>query len=98
MLHLESPDPNLLDKETAKLYHRIRDSGAEIRGPVPLPVRHPDGSAAEGSPARIHRRLFRILSPTGETVALLEKLSLSGAVSARVEVEEPPGPSTPSRT
>jgi small subunit ribosomal protein S10 len=95
-LHLESPDPNLLDKETSKLYLRIRESGAQIQGPVPLPVRFQEGSGPGGEPARIHRRMFKVLSPTGKTVSLLEKLSLSGSVTAFVEVEEEDAPSPPS--
>ncbi len=88
ILHLESPDPNLLDKETLKLYNRIRESGAEIQGPVPLPVRHSEESGQGEDAVTVHRRLFKILSPTGKTMTLLEKLSLSGSVSALVQVEE----------
>jgi len=91
LLHLESPDPNLLDKETAKLYNRLRQSGAEIHGPLPLPVCSPGGGPPPGGDPptpRVHRRVFKILFPTGETIALLERLPLSGAVSALVRVEE----------
>jgi small subunit ribosomal protein S10 len=95
LLHLESTDPNLLDKETLKLYNRIRESGAVVQGPVPLPVHQPEKSRSGEDTARTHRRLFKILSPTGKTITLLEKLSLSGSVSALVQVEEEedPGPS-----
>ncbi len=96
LLHLESPDPNLLDKETAKIYTCLRESGAEVRGPIPLPVRFAGGesSPGEGTAPRLHRRAFKVLSPTEKTIALLEKLPLSGAVSALVQVEEgdTPGP------
>jgi len=91
LLYLESPDPNLLDKESLKLYHRILESGAEVQGPVPLPVRSPEGPAPGDTDPRIHRRRFVILSPTGTTVSILEKLSLSGSVSARVHVEDRDG-------
>jgi small subunit ribosomal protein S10 len=95
-LHLESPDPNLLDKETSKLYLRIRESGAQIQGPVPLPVRIQEGSGPGEGPERIHRRMFKVLSPTGKTVSLLERLSLSSSVTAFVEVEEEDAPGPPS--
>ena len=87
-LRLESPDPRLLDKEAYKLYHMISESGATVRGPVPLPVRLSEEPSPGGDPSRLHRRLFKILSPTEKTVSLLEKLSLSGAVQALVTVEE----------
>ncbi len=94
-LHLECPDPRLLDKEACKLYHLISESGATVQGPVPLPVRFPSEPHPEGGEARLHRRLFTILSPTEKTVSLLEKLSLSGAVQASVQVEEEDAPDPP---
>jgi len=95
ILFLESPDPRLLDKEAFKLYHRISESGAAVQGPVPLPVRPEQRPVPGEGVVRIHQRLFRILRPTEKTVSLLEKLSLSGAVRASVEVQEEedaPGP------
>ena len=79
-MYLEGRDPKLLDKETHKVYHRVAATGCRVEGPIPLPVRI--GHAAEEGPStRIHRRLFRFLSPTERTVSLLEKLSLSGSVT-----------------
>jgi ribosomal protein S10 len=87
-LHLESPDPRLLDKEAYKLYHLISESGATVQGPVPLPIRFSEEPSPGGGPSRLHLRLFKILTPTEKTISLLEKLSLSGAVQASVTVEE----------
>ena len=88
-LFLESADPRLLDKETYKFFCRIGETGARILGPIPLPVQWPEGSQREA--VGIHRRLFRILSPTEKTVSLLEKLSLSGSVNASIHVEDSDG-------
>jgi small subunit ribosomal protein S10 len=88
LLYLEGEDPKLLDKETQKVYRKIDGTGAQIQGPVPLPVRRLFGKEASLDKDRVHRRLFRILFPTEETVSLLEKLALSGSVQTSISVEE----------
>jgi small subunit ribosomal protein S10 len=88
LLHLEGKDPNLLDKETSKVYRKISGTGARLRGPVPLPAKPlPEGTATHETD-RVHRRLFLIYFPTEQTVSFLEKLSLSGSVQTSISVEE----------
>jgi small subunit ribosomal protein S10 len=95
LLYLEAEDPKLLDKETQKVYRKIDGTGAKIQGPVPLPAKRLSGKRASPDADRVHRRLFRILFPTEQTVSLLEKLALSGAVQTSISVEEiPPGETT----
>ena len=86
LLFLESHDPRQLDKETYKVYCRVREAGVSFRGPVPLPVSH----ASEGGQSRseLHRRLFLVSIPTEEFIPILEKLPLSHTVKASFEVEE----------
>jgi len=88
LLHIESPDPRLLDKEAGKIYYRIRESGARVWGPIPLPVDRRSGSSEGEDGQRIHRRLIQILFPREETITLLEKLSLSRTVQSSILVEE----------
>ncbi len=90
LLRLEGEDPKLLDKETAKVYRKIDGTGASIQGPVPLPVRQLSADRTRLGTDRVHRRLFCILFPTEKTVALLDKLALSGAVRTSISVEEVP--------
>jgi small subunit ribosomal protein S10 len=85
---LEGEDPKLLDKETEKVYRKIDGTGARIQGPVPLPTRRLEDSRTNLQTDRVHRRLFRILSPTEKTVSLLEKLALSGSIGTSISVEE----------
>jgi len=85
LLFLESEDPRVLDKETYKIFCRLRETAANLKGPIPLPVRRSSASARE---AGVHRRLFKIFFPTEKTISLLEKLPLSGSVHASINVEE----------
>jgi len=88
LLYLESQDPRLLDKETHKVYLKIRETGVNLQGPIPLPLQRPAGCRDPESPAGLHRRLFRIFIPTEEFIPFLEKLPLSGSVNASFQVEE----------
>jgi small subunit ribosomal protein S10 len=88
LLYLEGEDPQLLDKETQKVYFKIDGTGAKIQGPVPLPAQRLPASRASPNKDRLHRRMFRILYPTEQTVSLLEKLALSGSVQTSISVEE----------
>jgi len=87
LLFLESGDPRLLDKETYKVYCRIRESGVRFKGPVPLPVTHPAPESEQGW-TELHRRLFMVSVPTEEFIPILEKLPLSHTVKASFKVEE----------
>lgn len=88
LLQLRSPDPRILDKEAAKMYQRIRQSGARVRGPIPLPVRTVPEAPGQQDRQRIHARCFQIVSPKDETIAVLEQISLSQIVRTSILVEE----------
>ncbi len=88
LLYLEGKDPNLLDKETYKIYRRISGTKAKILGPVPLPIQDTAKNIHPADSDRVHRRLFQILFPTENTISLLEKLALSDSIQASILVEE----------
>ena len=88
LLYIESQDPRLLDKEAGQIYLRIRKSGARVLGPIPLPVEKESGPSEREEGHRVHRRLLQILFPREETIAVLEKLSLSPTVRSSILVEE----------
>ena len=95
-IRLKAYDHSLLDKSAEKIVETARRSGAEVIGPVPLPVRihricvnrspHVDKKSREQFEIRIHKRLIDILRPTQETVDSLTQLELPSGVDAEIRI------------
>ena len=95
-IRLKAYDHNLLDKSAQKIVETARRSGAEVCGPVPLPVRihritvnrspHVDKKSREQFEIRIHKRLIDIVRPTQETVDALTQLELPSGVDAEIRI------------
>ena len=75
-------------------------TGAEVRGPIPLPTRierfavnrspHIDKKSREQFEIRTHKRLIDILQPTVKTIEALNKgLSLPPGVDIKIRVMAP---------
>ncbi len=72
------------------------DTGAEVRGPIPLPthiskftvVRGPniDKKSREQFEIRTHKRLLDIIDPTPQTVDALMKLDLAAGVDVEIKL------------
>jgi len=71
-------------------------TGAQVRGPVPLPTRiekftvnrspHVDKKSREQFEMRTHRRLLDIVDPTPQTVDALMKLDLAAGVDVEIKL------------
>jgi len=95
-IRLKAYDHSLLDKSSQKIVETARRSGAEVIGPVPLPVRihrvtvnrstFVDKKSREQFEIRIHKRLIDILRPTQETVDSLTQLELPSGVDAEIRI------------
>ncbi len=95
-IRLKAYDHNLLDKSAEKIVETARRSGAEVVGPVPLPVRihrvcvnrspHVDKKSREQFETRVHKRMIDILKPTQETVDNLTQLELPSGVDAEIRI------------
>jgi small subunit ribosomal protein S10 len=95
-IRLKAYDHNLLDKSAEKIVETARRSGAEVLGPIPLPVRihkicvnrspHVDKKSREQFEIRTHKRLIDILRPTQETVDSLTQLELPSGVDAEIRI------------
>jgi len=83
-IKLRSYDHNLVDKSTEKIVKTVRNSGAVISGPIPLPTKkekftvlrspHVNKKSREQFQLRTHKRLIEIFTPTQKTVDALSKL------------------------
>ena len=95
-IRLKAYDHHLLDKSAEKIVDTAKRSGAEVVGPVPLPVRihrvtvnrspHVDKKSREQFETRVHKRLIDILRPTQETVDNLTQLELPSGVDAEIRI------------
>ena len=71
-------------------------TGAQVSGPIPLPVKterwtvlrspHVDKKSREQFELRTHKRLMDILNPTDKTVDALMKLELPAGVDVQIKL------------
>lgn len=97
-IRLKAYDHRLLDHATAGIVATAKRTGAQIRGPIPLPTRiekltilvspHVDKNARDQYEIRTHKRLIDILMPTDRTVDALMKLDLAAGVDVQISVDE----------
>ncbi len=95
-IKLRSYDHNLVDKSTEKIVKTVRNSGAVISGPIPLPTDkevytvlkspHVNKKSREQFQLRTHKRLIEIFTPTQKTVDALSKLELPSGVDIQVKL------------
>ncbi|RPG00540.1 MAG: 30S ribosomal protein S10, partial [Rhodospirillaceae bacterium TMED63] len=71
-------------------------TGAEVRGPIPLPTKiekytvlrspHVNKKSREQFEIRTHKRLLDIIDPTPQTVDALMKLDLAAGVDVEIKL------------
>ncbi len=95
-IKLKSYDHNLIDKSAEKIIRTVKQTGAIVSGPVPLPTEktvytvlrspHVDKKSREQFENRSHKRLIDILNSTPKTVDSLMKLELPAGVDVEIKV------------
>lgn len=95
-IRLKSFDHKLIDKSAKEIVDTAKRTGAQVRGPVPLPTRlerftilispHVDKSARDQYEIPTHKRLVIIEEPTDKTVDALMKLDLAAGVDVQIAV------------
>jgi small subunit ribosomal protein S10 len=95
-IRLKAFDYRILDNSTKEIVNTAKRTGAQIRGPVPLPTRiekftvnrspHVDKKSREQFEMRTHRRLLDIVDPTPQTVDALMKLDLAAGVDVEIKL------------
>ncbi len=94
-VRLKSFDHRLLDKSVADIVATAKRTGAEVSGPVLLPMRiekfsvlrsvHVNKKAQEQFEVRTHKRLVDIMNTTPNTVDALMKLQLPAGVQVEIK-------------
>jgi small subunit ribosomal protein S10 len=95
-IRLKAFDHRLLDQSTSEIVTTAKRTGAQVRGPIPLPTRiekftvlrspHVDKKSREQFEIRTHKRLLDILDPTPQTVDALMKLDLAAGVDVEIRL------------
>lgn len=97
-IRLKSFDHKLIDLSTKEIVDTAKRTGAQIRGPIPLPVKkekftvlispHVNKDARDQYELRTHKRLVEIVQPTEKTVDALMKLDLAAGVDVQISLDD----------
>jgi small subunit ribosomal protein S10 len=95
-IRLEAFDHRVLDGSAREIVNTAKRTGAQVKGPVPLPTRiesftvnrspHVDKKSREQFEMRTHRRILDIVDPTPQTVDALMKLDLAAGVDVEIKL------------
>ena len=95
-IRLQAFDYRVLDVSTAEIVSTAKRTGAQVRGPIPLPKKldkftvlrgpHVDKKSREQFEIRTHKRLLDIVDPTPQTVDALMKLDLAAGVDVEIKL------------
>jgi len=95
-IRLKAFDHRLIDQSAREIVDTAKRTGAQIRGPVPLPSKkerftvlispHVNKDARDQYELRTHKRLMDIIDPTDKTVDALMKLDLAAGVDVQIRL------------
>ena len=93
-LKLKAYDHRVLDRSVASIVEAVRRTGAELRGPIPMPTKikkytvlkspHVNKDSREQFEIRVHARMIDIVSATSDTIDSLMKLDLAPEVDVEI--------------
>ncbi len=94
-IRLKGFDYRVLDQSAREIVESVKQTGAQVAGPVPLPTRiekftiqrstHTDKKSREQFEIRTHKRLLDIFDPTPDTMDALMKLNLAAGVDVEIK-------------
>lgn len=95
-IRLKAFDHRLIDNSTKEIVETAKRTGAQVKGPIPLPTKmerftvltspHVNKDARDQYELRTHKRLMDILEPTDKTVDALMKLELPAGVDVQIKL------------
>jgi len=95
-IRLKAFDHRLIDQSAQEIVETAKRTGAQIRGPIPLPTKcerwtiltspHANKDARDQYEMRTHKRLMDIVDPTDKTVDALMKLDLAAGVDVQIKL------------
>ncbi len=95
-IRLKAFDHRLIDRSAREIVETAKRTGAQVRGPIPLPTKyerytvlispHVNKDARDQYEIRTHKRLLDIVDPTDKTVDALMKLDLAAGVDVQIKL------------
>lgn len=95
-ISMKAFDHRLLDTASKEIVNTAKRTGAQVRGPVPLPTRierftvlrspHIDKKSMDAFEMRTHKRIIDIVEPTPQTIDALMKLDLAAGVDVEIKL------------
>ncbi len=95
-IRLKAFDHKLIDVSTQEIVDTAKRTGAQVRGPIPLPTRkerftvlispHVNKDARDQYEIRTHKRMLDIVEPTEKTVDALMRLDLAAGVEVQISL------------
>ena len=96
-IKLKAFDHRLIDQSTQEIVDTAKRTGAQVKGPIPLPTNkerftvlispHVNKDARDQYEIRTHKRLLDIVEPTEKTVDALMKLDLAAGVEVQISLQ-----------
>jgi small subunit ribosomal protein S10 len=95
-IRLKAFDYRLIDQSAREIAQTAKRTGAQVRGPIPLPTKkerftvlispHVNKDARDQYELRTHKRMMDIIDPTDKTVDALMKLDLAAGVDVQIKL------------
>ena len=95
-IRLKAFDHRLIDRSTKEIVDTAKRTGAQVKGPIPLPTKiekftilispHVNKDARDQYEIRTHKRILDIVDPTDKTVDALMKLDLAAGVDVEIKL------------
>lgn len=95
-IRLKAFDHRTLDQSVGEIISTAKRTGAQVRGPIPLPTwierftvnrgPHVDKKSRDQLEVRTHCRLLDIVEPTPQTIDALSKIDLAAGVEVEIRV------------
>ena len=95
-IHLKAYDNKILDLSTEEIVNTAKRTGAQVKGPIPLPTHkkiftvlrspHVNKKSREQFQLSSYKRLLDIYSSSSKTIDALMKLELPSGVEVEIKV------------
>ena len=94
-IRLKAYDHKLIDKSTEKIVKTVKQTGAVLSGPIPLPTKrtiytvlrspHVNKKSREQFQIKVHKRIMDLMNSTSKTVDALMKLDMPAGVDIEIK-------------